>query len=149
MMTDQNEGNALVELPAPPETKFYVDANGCYLGGYGGVEPPEDAIEVPAAPARATDIWTGGAWVPAPVAPVPAIPMLNLNLVLIEDEHLQTVENIIATMPGAEGQRARAYWSKALTARRDNELVNLLWPQLYASEAEFDSAWARAAALDP
>lgn len=89
-----------------------------------------------------------------PVAPVGAalpesIPMLNLHLVLIEDGHLTTVEQTIAAMPGETGQRARAYWAKALTARRDNEFVNELWPDLYADEAAFDDAWRRAAAMNP
>lgn len=78
-----------------------------------------------------------------------AIPMLNLHLVLIEDGHLLAVENAIAAMPGDAGLRARAYWSKALTARIDNPLVSTLWPLLYDSEADFNTAWARAASLDP
>lgn len=78
-----------------------------------------------------------------------AIPMLNLHLVLIEDGHLETVEQAIAAMSGDAGQRARAYWAKALTARRDNEWVDLLWPQLYPDEAAFNDAWRRAAALNP
>lgn len=85
------------------------------------------------------------------VAPVLAesIPMLNLHLVLIKDGHLATVEQIIAGLEGEDGMRARAYWAKALTARRDNALVNDLWPVLYQNEAAFNEAWTRAHLLDP
>jgi hypothetical protein len=83
-----------------------------------------------------------------PVLP-DAIPMLNLHLVLIEDGHLDTVEQILAAGTGTEGARARAYWAKALTARRDNELVASLWPALYGTEEAFNDAWRRAAALNP
>lgn len=78
-----------------------------------------------------------------------SIPMLNLHLVLIEDGHLLTVEGMINSMEGDEGLRAKALWSKALTARRDNWLVNAMWPQLYGNEGAFNAAWDRAAALDP
>lgn len=85
---------------------------------------------------------------PEPVLP-DAIPMLNLHLVLIEHGHLETVEQMLAAGTGAEGARARAYWNKAMTARRDNELVQSLWPALYGTEEAFNAAWARAAALNP
>lgn len=81
--------------------------------------------------------------------PVDAIPMLNLMLLLIEDGHLSTVQGALTSMSGTEGDRARAYWERAQTARRDNELVNQLWPQLYEDEAAFNAAWARAAAMNP
>jgi hypothetical protein len=35
-------------------TKFFVDGNGFYLGGFDGAEPPSDAIEVPG---RARQVW--------------------------------------------------------------------------------------------
>ena len=84
---------------------------------------------------------------PAPLAE--SVDMLNLQLVLIDDGKLAQVETIINGMPGDDGMRARAYWAKALTARRDNYLVAQLWPALYGTEAEFDDAWRRAAALNP
>lgn len=78
-----------------------------------------------------------------------AIPMLNLQLVLIEDGKLAPAENAILNMPGVEGQRARAYWARAQTARLDNAVVGLLWPQLYENEEAFLDAWRRAAAMNP
>lgn len=78
-----------------------------------------------------------------------SVPMLNLQLVLIEDGKLEAVEAILGSMTGADGAKARAYWLKALTARRDNYLVAQLWPAIGYNEAGFNSAWARAAALNP
>lgn len=78
-----------------------------------------------------------------------SIPMLNLQLILIDDGHLLTVEQMLEAMSGDDGLRARALWNKAETARRDNWLVEMMWPQLYTSEADFNDAWRRAAALNP
>ncbi|MBZ2208466.1 hypothetical protein [Massilia soli] len=78
-----------------------------------------------------------------------SVPMLNLQLVLIEDAKLDTVQAILDSMTGADGAKARAYWAKALTARRDNYLVAQLWQAIGYDEAGFNAAWARAAALNP
>lgn len=43
-------------------TNYFVDANGAYLGGFEGAEPPSGAIEVPEAPDDARQIWSGTAW---------------------------------------------------------------------------------------
>lgn len=85
---------------------------------------------------------------PAP-AVAESVPMLNLQLILIEDGKLATVQAILDGMTGADGAKAQAYWSKALTARRDNYLVAQLWPAIGYDEAGFNDAWSRAAALNP
>jgi len=85
---------------------------------------------------------------PAP-EPAESVPMLNLQLILIDDEKLSAVETIINGLAGEAGARARAYWAKALTARRDNYLVDQLWPAIGYDLAGFNDAWARAAALNP
>ncbi len=86
---------------------------------------------------------------PKPEPLAESIPMLNLQLVLIEDGKLDDAEAAIAAFPGVDGQRARAYWSRAMTARLDNDLVQALWPTLYDSQEAFLSAWARGAAMNP
>ncbi|WP_280790706.1 MULTISPECIES: hypothetical protein [unclassified Mesorhizobium] len=42
-------------------TKYFVDGNGAYLGGFDGedLELPENGIEVPEAPEDARQIWDG------------------------------------------------------------------------------------------
>jgi hypothetical protein len=52
-------------------TKYFVDGAGHYIGGFDGAEPPAGAIEVPTAPASASDKWIGAQWVAAS-ATVPA-----------------------------------------------------------------------------
>ena len=47
-------------------TKYFVDSNGAYLGGFDGAEPPDSAIEVPEAPEDARQVWDGKAWSAAP-----------------------------------------------------------------------------------
>lgn len=49
-------------------TRFFVDANGKYLGGFDGAEPPVGAIEVPDAPANAAQKWNGAGWDAVPDA---------------------------------------------------------------------------------
>jgi hypothetical protein len=44
-------------------TKYYVDTNGVYLGGFCGCDPPEGAVEVPDAPMDARMTWANGGWV--------------------------------------------------------------------------------------
>ena len=50
-------------------TKYYVDADGNYLGGFQGNtgKLPVGAIEVPVAPSHAKDKWNGASWIPDPV----------------------------------------------------------------------------------
>lgn len=48
-------------------TRYYVDQQGRYLGGFNGAEPPQGSIEVPDAPSDAKQIWNGTVWSAAPV----------------------------------------------------------------------------------
>lgn len=47
-------------------TKYFVDGNGAYIGGFDGAEPPAGAVEVPTAPQDASQTWASGAWSAAP-----------------------------------------------------------------------------------
>lgn len=40
-------------------TKYYVDKNGNYIGGFDGSEPPKDSIEVSSPPEHGSYIWDG------------------------------------------------------------------------------------------
>lgn len=42
--------------------KYCIDKAGKYLGGFDGVEPPADAVEIPQPPEHGADIWTGSSW---------------------------------------------------------------------------------------
>lgn len=43
--------------------KYYVDAQGNYLGSFDGAEPPAGAIEVEYPPLTAKEIWFDGQWI--------------------------------------------------------------------------------------
>jgi len=45
-------------------TKYYVDANGNYLGGFDGAKPPKRAIEVTTPPDHGEQKWDGMKWLP-------------------------------------------------------------------------------------
>ena len=45
-------------------TRFFVDADGQYIGGFDGADPPPGAIEVPAPPDDARCKWDGSDWLP-------------------------------------------------------------------------------------
>jgi hypothetical protein len=40
-------------------TKYYVNSEGSYLGGFDGLEPPEGALEIPKPPDHAGQKWNG------------------------------------------------------------------------------------------
>jgi hypothetical protein len=115
----------------------------CYWNEKAGRQEVRDST--PAEDAQRTLDITAAAAEAAPAS----IPMLNLQLALIDDGKLAQAEAIIADMPGGDGQRARAYWARAQNARLDNEVVGILWPQLYDSEDAFKEAWHRAAEMNP
>lgn len=50
-------------------TKFYVDGDGNYIGGFDGADPPSGSIEVPAAPEDARQTWNGASWSAKPPPP--------------------------------------------------------------------------------
>jgi hypothetical protein len=149
--------------PLPPVVRYVTfRKDGTLSGSYLQAILPEHAecaIEVDEATAenwlayRVNEARDGLEELP-PDSPKPdplaeSIPMLNLQLVLIEDGKLEEAEAAIAAFPGADGQRARAYWNRAMTARLDNDLVQALWPQLYDTQEAFLAAWARGAAMNP
>jgi len=45
-------------------TKFYVDTNGVYLGGFDNATPPNGSIEIFNVPENGNDIWNGVNWIP-------------------------------------------------------------------------------------
>jgi len=43
-------------------TKYYVDAQGKYLGGFDGANPPANAVEVANPPPHGSCVWNGTIW---------------------------------------------------------------------------------------
>lgn len=44
-------------------TKYYIDANGNYIGGFDGAEPPAGSSEVTIPPENARCKWNGLSWI--------------------------------------------------------------------------------------
>lgn len=44
------------------KSKFYIDAEGNYLGAFCGAEPPDGSIEVPEPQPQFDSVWDGSKW---------------------------------------------------------------------------------------
>lgn len=44
-------------------TKYFIDVNGNYIGGFDGATPPEGSIEVAIPPDHGLDRWDGKQWI--------------------------------------------------------------------------------------
>jgi len=76
-------------------TKYYVDLDGGYIGGFDGAKPPAGAIEVPEPPDDARQKWDGTKWLAAPPAEMPEISAEDLWAVL-EAKGLVTADDVPA-----------------------------------------------------
>lgn len=47
-------------------TKYYIDAEGNFLGGFAGAQPPDGAIEVDSPPPHGDCVMVGGKWAMPP-----------------------------------------------------------------------------------
>ena len=65
MKEDTLETTLETTFEVAAETKYYVDVNGTYLGGWDGT-PPEGAIEVSPPPTHADQPWLFPGWGPSP-----------------------------------------------------------------------------------
>lgn len=122
-------------------TKYFVDADGAYIGGFDGknVELPPDGIEVETAPENAHDRWVNGAWVKIPVVPE-FVPMLNAELVLIGAGYWDDVQDFVSQ----RGPYALAFLRRAQTMRRDNVLVNAWAAARGVTDAQLDALFIAA-----
>lgn len=121
-------------------TKFYIDANGAFLGGFGdGAEPPEGAVEVMVEPPSGTAVWQDGAW--AEVQPVPAsITFAQLMIGLVAEGWISEAEGegwlqgtlpagaqaLIATLPEPMRFSARARATRPSEVLRSDPVVILM-----------------------
>lgn len=71
-------------------TKYYIDIEGHYLGGFDGAEPPEGAIEVENAPDDARDVWDGLKWIKPPETPEQIVARLERALDTYIDSQAQS-----------------------------------------------------------
>lgn len=100
--------------------------------------------------AEVGELWDGETFTkPAPAtAPVPqAVTMRQARLALYGASLLQTVNDAIAAMTGAQGEAARIEWEFSSEVRRNQPLVIALAPALGLTDAQIDQLFITAAAL--
>jgi hypothetical protein len=99
------------------------------------------------------DRWDGSAFVkPAPPVPQVYVPesiaMWQARQILIEDDLLDTINAILASIPDERARKlAQAKFEYSSTVRRDDALVKQVIPKLGKSEADIDQMFIRGAAL--
>lgn len=144
-------------------TKFFVDVDGNYLGGFDGAEPPAGAIEVPVPPSDAREIWDGLAWLPLPVSlePVPSEisrrqffqEMANRELITKEDALAAITsgtlpaefETLVAAILDEDIEwQARMALCGATTFLRANWFVDYFAAMNGFSPAYMDDLWRKA-----
>ncbi len=76
-----------------------------------------------------------------------AVTMLQARLALIAAGHFKTVDAFITSMPGDEGDAARAYWDFAQRVVRDDPLVAKLATHLNLSSIALDQLFIAASSL--
>lgn len=80
-------------------TKYYIDQNGNYIGGFDGSEPPVGAIEIPSAPSDARQKWSGQGWGSPIIPPPDRVSSRQFKMQLEIDGLLGTVEGWVASKP--------------------------------------------------
>lgn len=128
-------------------TKYYVDEDGAYLGGYDGAEPPEGAIEVPAAPAHAADIWLGEAW--QTVTPVPQrITRRQAMQALFINGLIDLVPDLLAAIPDPTVRRmSQIEWYDSNEFERYRPALLSLATALELTSTHLDNLFIQAGAL--
>ncbi|MEH6435775.1 hypothetical protein [Massilia sp. DD77] len=107
----------------------------------------DSGVERDCTPEEIAEIDERRAQAARPVVP-DRIPMLNAHLVLIDEGWMPELRAFLDTMPGPEGEKARAYFDKALTMARDHDLVLAIPAVLGKTEAEVDQLFIKAGALN-
>lgn len=82
-------------------TKFFVDAQGNFLGGFDGALPPPGAIEVPGPPSSGLDIWNGVIFVPHMPTQSEINAQAKANLASIDLASIRALREYIAAKPDA------------------------------------------------
>lgn len=125
------------------ETIYYVDEKGVYLGGYSGAEPPEGAIEVPAAPDDARQIWGFPGWGETPVAVPTTVTKRQAKLALLDSGILDDVETLVSSLD----RGTRIEWEDSTEFHRDSPIISSLAKGLGLSEKDVDTLFLKASAM--
>ncbi len=129
-------------------TKFFVDPEGNYLGGFAGAKPPAGGIEVASPPEHGRDIWDGNTWISHLVDPVD-YPLNKVQFKSALEELGLTVSQVKTAINGLDMTEkakriAKFKVSDSDVYRRDNELFNVLKGGFNLTDAQIDAAWMEA-----
>lgn len=70
------------------------------------------------------------------------------KLALLQSGYLDTVDQIIANMPGTEGKAARIEWEYAVTVKRTSTLTMAIATMLSLTETQLDNLFILAATFE-
>lgn len=76
-----------------------------------------------------------------------AVTMRQARIALLDAGLLEAVQTSVATMPGAEGERARIDWEYALEVRRDWPLIGYMAGDLGLTDGQVDALFVAASAI--
>lgn len=126
-------------------TKFYVNAEGSYIGGFDGAQPPVGAIEVPTAPEDAQQVWSFDSQSWGSVPPPPSLrstAMWRARAIAKVTPHgggtlFDAVVAAIASMTDPLVQAAASEaWERGTTFDLDGQIVPVLMGALGMTEED-------------
>ena len=123
-------------------TKYYINSEGNYLGGFDGAEPPDGSIEVLTAPDNGLDKWSGKEWIAYKYVPS-IVSMRQARLALLQAGLLSTVNAAIS----AGGDADKIEWEYAADVDRNSPLVHNMKAGLNLTDADLDSLFTLASSL--
>ncbi|MER9506046.1 hypothetical protein [Mesorhizobium sp. M0579] len=147
-------------------TKYFVDGNGAYLGGFDGAEPPDNSIEVPEAPGDARQVWGGSSWsevealldIPETISDRQFFQGLALPpySIITKAEALAAVKTgeipaamvaLVEALPEASRFGAEMLLSGATEFKRAHPLTNVFGQAFGWDSSQVDAFWISASAL--
>lgn len=128
------------------ETKYYVDGDGVYLGGFSGSEPPAGAIEIPAPPDHGHQIWLFPGWSAIPMVVPHEVTRYQALAALHLAGMLDAVEIMMAD--SATDQLAVLAWKNALVFKRHSPMVLNMAQALGWTDGQVDDLFITASTIE-
>lgn len=129
-------------------TKYFVDEQGRYLGGYDGAEPPEGAIEVPLPPADARMVWDGSQFGEVAALVPQVVTRRQARQALLLAGLLDDVPVAIAAIEDDTQRRmAQIEWEDSLEFERSRPLVTEIAAAIGLDGDALDQLFITAAGL--
>lgn len=125
-------------------TRFFVDPQGAFIGGFGdNAEPPEGATEIMQPPPDGRAVWTGNTW-SMPIAVPEEVSRFQAKAALANAGLLSQADAIVAASGNMVLQLA---WAEATTFKRNSPGIAALAPALGLDAAALDDLFVAAAEI--